>query len=309
MLHFLRLIRIPNLVIVALTQSIIYFYLILPGFKINDIRPTLPIQQFLLFILVTVLVTAGGYIINDILDYEVDLINKRDAVILHKKISLQTATWLYFSSSALGFLLAIYLAFYIHKPELVVLYPIAIGSLFMYSKLLKKMPLAGNLLIAAFAAGVAGIIGFAEFEGLQQLMEKSPETSLKIFALLGAYMLFAFYSTLFREIVKDIEDIEGDVSMNFRTLPILMGIARVKKLAMIFAVSLLLMIVAGGWLAWPAVNFIGRIVVLPVLLTTGIWSVVKLYQASNKADFHHVSQLTKLLMLTGVLLLLCIKII
>lgn len=307
MLNFLRLIRTPNLIIVAVTQSILYFHLLLPHFEANAITPTLPLQQFLLFILVTMLVTAGGYIINDILDYEADLINKRNSVILKEKISLQSATWLYFSFSALGFLLAIYLAFYIHKPELVVLYPIAVGSLFAYSKYLKKMALVGNLLISAFAAGVAGIIGFAELEGVMELAEPAPQTYIKIIILFWAYMLFAFYSTLFREIVKDIEDIEGDAAQKYRTLPVLMGIISVKKITMFFGISLLIMIVMGGWLAWPHLNFIGRIIILPVLIATNIWSLLRLYKAKKKSDFHIVSQLIKLLMLSGVILLLFVQ--
>lgn len=309
MLHFFRLIRFPNLVIVAITQGILYFHILLPQFAKEEITPTLPFQQFLLFILVTLLVTAGGYVINDILDYETDMINHANSVIVNNKISLQSATWLYFSFSALGFLLAIYLAFYIRKPELIVLYPLAIGSLFIYSKYLKKMALVGNLIIASFAAGVAGIIGFAELDGLMKLGKSAPQVYVKILILFWAYMLFAFYATLYREIVKDIEDIEGDSKQRYRTLPVLLGIQKVKKTSMFFGVSLLLMIITGGWLAWPALNLIGRLVVLPILLATGIWSLIKLNQAVKRSDFYIVSQWIKVLMLAGVLMLLCIKII
>lgn len=307
MLHFLRLIRIPNLLIVAITQSILYFKLLVPNFDKYAIEPILPTQQFLLFILVTILVTAGGYVINDILDYETDLINKGKSVIVNKKITLQSATWLYFSFSALGFLLAIYLAFYIKKPELVILYPIAISSLFVYSRYLKKMALIGNLLIAAFAAGVAGIIGFAEMDGLMELAELNSKTYVEILILFWAYMLFAFYATLYREIVKDIEDIEGDAAQKYRTLPVLLGIQRVKKISLFFGISLMLMILMAGWLAWPILIPAGRFLVLPLLLVAGIWSIVRLQRAQVKADYFFVSQLIKILMLAGVLLLLCIK--
>jgi 4-hydroxybenzoate polyprenyltransferase len=57
---------------------------------------------------------------------------------------------------------------------LVILFPVAVGSLFVYSKYLKKMALVGNLIISSFAAGVAGIIGFAEMEGLMELGELAP---------------------------------------------------------------------------------------------------------------------------------------
>lgn len=307
MLHFIRLIRLPNLLIVALTQGIIYFHLILPNFRVYDIQPALPMQEFLLFVAVTILITAGGYIINDILDYDTDVVNREKSIVIHKRISIQTATWLYLSSSALGFFLAIYLAFFIGKLELVTLYPIAVGSLYLYSRYLKKMPFIGNLLIALFASGVAGIIGFAESEGIDRLMEEAPLLTGKILVIFWAYLLFAFYSTLYREIIKDIEDIKGDVTQKFRTLPILLGVTKVKRLTMVFGISLLIMIFAGSWLAWPVINFFGKAILLPVLIASGIWSVVSLYNAQKKSDFHKVSQLTKLLMLAGVLLLLTIK--
>jgi 4-hydroxybenzoate polyprenyltransferase len=121
-------------------------------------------------------------------------------------------------------------------------------------------------------------------------------------------MLFAFYSTLYREIVKDIEDIEGDAKQNFRTLPVLLGIKKVKKISFFFGISLLVMMLMGAWFAWPVLNLIGRVVVLPILLATGIWSLIKLNRAEKKSDFYIVSQMIKVVMLAGVLMLLCIKI-
>ena len=308
MLNFFRLIRLPNLFIVALTQSIIYFHILLPHFEQQGIKPALPLLPFLLFILTTVLITAGGYIINDILDYETDLINKGENIILHKRISVQVATWLYLTVGAGGFFVAIYLAFYIGQLDLVVLYPIAIGGLFMYSRYFKKMPLLGNLFVAVFSAGVAGIVGFAEMGSLEKLTQIAPQISWKLYAVLGVYMLFAFYTSLFRELVKDIEDIKGDSLQHHRTLPILLGIPKVKKLAMLFGISLLFLMITAGWIAWDIFIPVVKYVLSPLLILLLIWILIRLFKADKKSDFHQVSQLTKFVMLGGILILLGLNI-
>lgn len=304
MLNFIRLIRLPNLLIVALIQFIIYLKVLLPFFDANSINVTLPIVQFSLFVFTTILITAGGYIINDILDYETDLINKGESVILHKKIAVENATWLYLTASGGGFFVAIYLAFFIGHLDWVTLYPIAIGGLFIYSRYLKKMPLLGNLVVSIFSAGVAGIILLAEKNGLEELMQVQPEASLKIYLIIGFYMLFAFYTSFFRELVKDIEDIEGDAHEKHRTLPILLGIPKAKKLALALGGSLLFLMLAAGWFSWDFFAPFNKFILSPAIVGLMIWTLFLLYKADEKIAFHRISQLTKYIMLGGILILL-----
>ena len=304
MLNLVRLIRLPNLLIVALVQFIIYLKILVPIFEDKGITTTLPLLQFSLFVVTTILITAGGYIINDILDYETDLINKGESVILNKKIAVESATWLYLTASGGGFFIAIYLAFFVGHLDWVTLYPISIGGLFVYSRFLKKMPLLGNLTVAVFAAGVAGIILLAEKNGLAQLTQLAPLISLKIYLVVGFYMLFAFYTSLFRELIKDIEDIEGDAHEKYRTLPILLGVPKVKKLAMVFAVSLLILMIGAGWFFWDSFTLLNKFALSPVTLGAMVWILFLLNKAEQKQDFHAISQWTKLVMLGGILILL-----
>ena len=165
----LKLIRLPNLIIVLLTQWFLHYYILHQNFQQEEgINSYLDDQSFYLLVLITLLITAGGYIMNDIVDYPLDIINKPKKVIVHKLISESLSYWLYFGTVLLGFVLALYLAFVTKNLHLLVLYPLAVLGLFIYSTHLKKSFLAGNLLVSFFCAGVAGIIWVAERDPLQQ---------------------------------------------------------------------------------------------------------------------------------------------
>lgn len=299
----LRFIRFPNLVIVALTQCLIYFRLLLPVFEAHGIQPVLPLVEFLLFVLVSLMVTAGGYIINDVFDYEADLINKPEKVILYKKISIRAATWLYFGISSIGFFLAVYLALYVGKPGLTILYPIAVGGLYLYSLWLKKIPLAGNLLIAIFAIVVAWIVPYSEYASMQQLAVIAPEQKSGLDVILWAYYLFAFYTTMLREVVKDIEDVEGDALLKGKTMPLLLGVKLAKHITLVFALALFFMVAFGAYFAVKYLDSDESVYVAMSIMIPLIASIYYLYRSQEKNDFHRVSQLLKILMLIGVLAL------
>lgn len=304
---FLRLVRLPNLIIVGLTQYLIYYRILLPYFKTYDLQPILPDVQFGVLVLTTILLTAGGYIINDIFDYETDIINKAEKVVIQKHISVQVATWLYVFFSVSGFILAIYLAMFVGAKGLSMLFPLAMGGLFGYSLKLKGMPVLGNLIVALFAAGVAWIVPYAEIANMAILAEKDIVASDKITFLLGAYYVFAFYTTFLRELVKDIEDIAGDTKANLRTLPIVIGTDKTRNIAIGLSIGLLGLIVFGinqgvDYISKKWMLMYGVALLIPLVAVMGL-----LPKANSKKDFHRISQLLKLMMLIGVLALLLLK--
>lgn len=299
-MSFLRLIRFPNLVIVALTQFLLYYQIFLPALHREDIQPALDIVLFILFSLVTVLITAAGYIINDIIDLEIDLLNKPQKVIISRKISHQTAYWLYFCLNITGFILALAIALQVNRMHLLFIFPMAVFGLLAYSAWLKKRPFVGNLLIAVYCAGVAAIVWLAEFPALQKLSSAEYQ---RLIHLSFYYAGFALLSTLFREIVKDIEDTHGDVIGGARTLPIVWGKQAAKSIA--FATGVLLQLL----LAYVIINSLEdlnnfavlSLVGLIILISIGEWL---LYRAESKLQFHRLSQFSKIIMLGGILLLL-----
>lgn len=305
---FLRLIRFPNLVIVALTQLLIYYRILLPNFKSHDLVPILPQEQVWALVLTTLLLTAGGYIINDIFDYEVDIINKASKVVVQKQISVQVATWLYVFFSVSGFMCAVYLAMFVGNKGLAALYPLAMGGLFLYSLKLKGMPLLGNLIVALFAAGVAWIVPFAEAKNMAVLAIEDSTASERIAFLLGAYYVFAFYSTFLRELVKDIEDIEGDRLAHLKTLPLVLGQKKTKMFAFSLGVGLFGLVLLGIKESTLLVEKKWALAYAILLLLPLVGALYLLLKAKTKQHFHLISQLLKFMMLIGVLALVLLKI-
>ena len=168
--NYATLLRVPNLIIVILTEWLLYRYVLLPAYDLADISPSLNATQILILALITALITAGGYIINDIADHKIDLINRPQKVIIRKKISIEVAYLLYFVISIFGFILSFYLGLKTGNIHLLFLYPIAVMGLFLYSVSFKKLALIDNLVVSFFCAGVAGIIAVAERKSIAKLI-------------------------------------------------------------------------------------------------------------------------------------------
>lgn len=303
----LRLIRLPNLLIVALTQGLLYFVALLPVYRDNQVLPTLDPLFWGLLCGVTVLLTAGGYIINDIEDEKTDLVNRPERVIVGKRISRQVAFWLYALASISGFLLALFIAFQVQKVKLLFLYPLALGVLFWYSKTGKKLPFIGNLVISLFCAGVAGIIWAGEWPGLQALQAADPQSYQKVKELFIWYSLFAFLSNLYREMVKDIEDAPGDALSGAQTVPVILGVRIAKQLATAVGCLFLLFLLWSGWHLRVSMGASFVLFLLPSSLLLLAISFQQLWAAKTPKSFRQVSLLIKLLMVTGLLSLLFVR--
>jgi 4-hydroxybenzoate polyprenyltransferase len=303
---FFRLIRWPNLLIVAITQYLLQYLVLVPALEEAGLSPILGPLHFFLLVLDTVLIAAGGYIINDVIDYETDLTNKPDRVFIHTFISKNAAIGLYAVLSLIGLGIAWYLAGFVGEKLLVLIYPTAVGLLWLYSRYFKKMPLTGNVVVAVFCAFVAGVVLFAERDAFQIISNSQPGLAGKISLLFGGYVLFAFLSTMLREIVKDLEDLKGDRAQGVRSLPIVFGIKTAKGWAMAFVVLLLAaLLFFSKWLfentQWAGLAFTWIAVLLPLVYTLFL-----LKNATEKSDFTRLSKLTKFIMLAGLILLLLI---
>ena len=300
---FLKLIRWPNLLIVAFTQFLVYYKLLLPTYQESEQIPVLNTTTFSCLVIITLIITAGGYIINDILDLAIDKVNKPDRMVLGNEIQIQTASWFYSLLGFVGFILAVALALYTDRIQLLWIYPSALLLLYYYSLRLKKSLLWGNLLVALFCAGVAGIVWVAEWDGYQALSQLQPEKGLLVKSILSWYMVFAFLSTLYRELIKDLEDIKGDQFHNSKSLPIVIGKSKTKMLAAILCLLLL------GLLAWQIIFFKAYFLpsalyfLIPGILLPLLFSMAYLWKAQEAKHFHRLSQLAKLIILDGVVLL------
>lgn len=298
-----KLVRFPNLVIVALTQYLLQYLVLLPALREAGLKPILDALHFFLLVFTTVLIAAGGYLINDLLDYESDLINKPAAVFVNRVFPKQLVWGVYFFVTLFGFAIACYLAVYVQNAQLVTIYPVAVLLLYFYSKSWKKMPLLGNLVVAIFCAFVAGVVLFADRDNFGQLRGQGGEVGV----LFGGYLLFAFFSTLLREIVKDIEDMEGDAQLGLRTLPIRFGVETARKWASGVGGTLLFSLLFFVYWLWQRQELLSAVFTISGVLLPLSYTLYFLQKASKKADFSHASFLAKLVMLSGLVLLIVCK--
>ena len=296
---FFRLVRYRNLIIVIITQYFIRFALTSQFLEI----PALSSLQFLLFVFTTVLITAAGYIINDIYDVETDSINKKGKLIIGKIIKAKTAIIWYSVFNLIALALGVYLAIIIREPFYSLVFVYCIFFLWRYSKAMKKAFLIGNIHVAILTSLV--LINTALFDIIPAIhysgnVSTSAITCVKIVLV---YALFSFLLTLTRELIKDIEDEQGDKIINANTMAIVLGMKNAKKI--VFSLTI---IVVGGVAFiqyFQLTNFNWEQETFPMLYTALIqicllFFLRKLYLAKEKSDFYYLSQLNKIIMFIGI---------
>jgi len=293
---------------VALSQVLIYLVYIKP--LVGESNIVLDGSLWWLFIIDTVLIAAAGYVVNDIYDKDADILNKQNRQFIKEEGLSVRAGWIYYWLLVIvGFLVAYFIADQIDKIHLLVIYPIATVMLFLYSRSFKKMPLLGNLVVAAFCAFVPGIIMYAEWEVISNLKLYDPSSYTNFLNLFIAYIVFAFLSTMVREIIKDIEDIEGDSAENYKTLPIFTSKLMAKNISFFFGV--LLLVSYSIWLG-PYLSSALAMVIMPFAILMALLTIMILYlisKASEKDHFTQISKWLKILMIISLFIFLCIPLI
>lgn len=292
-----------NLITMAIVLVLVRYAIFEPVFRQNGLEGLMNGWPFLLLVIATLLIAAGGYVINDVLDEEMDKINKPGKLVINRHISDARAKNIHFNLTAVGIGFGIAFSYFAGNLFLAVVFVIIPTALFYYSFKYKYLPLAGNLVVALLAAMVVIIYWIFEFYHLKNHPVQFVEAS-RYFHLLNRlvfpFALFAFMTTLSREIIKDAADMEGDARYGCRTLPIAAGI----PVTRVVVVALALVTMAG--LAWfQVVMFRTGYQVMALLLLVAqmlmAYSLVKVNRASRKSDFTHLSLVYKIIMLAGML--------
>lgn len=286
---------------IAFVQLLIKYALFQPFLESTELTITLNGFGFGLLVLSTLCIAAAGNIINDIYDVETDLVNRPAKVIIGKKISEKTAYTLFIILNVIGVLIGFYLSHLVGRSGFFAIFVIISAMLYIYASYLKQMVLLGNIVISILVGLSILIVGV--FELMPAITDQNQTTQLTFFKILFDYALFAFLINLVREMIKDLEDIDGDYKSGMNTLPIAIGRERASKLA--FGVSLLPLFGSMYYVATYLLNyelFIGYFIVLIVVPL--IYIAGKSYHAKTKKHFHHISNMLKLVMLFGMLSLL-----
>ena len=298
-----RLIRLPNLMIVAVTQILIYHQLLNQTFKRYSMLGTFNSFDFCLFVFTTLLITASGYIINDIYDIETDRINKPDKRIIQVHLSESNAWKIYFSMIITGALISLYLA--IQRDDLFYwfIYPLAVFLLYGYSRWFKGTPYFGNILVSLFCAAVPGIFFLSEASILKELQIRDLSSFLTLQELLLSYVIFAFLTNLYREIVKDLQDEAGDKLANINTAAVYFGNKTTKFVALFIALVISTVITfTFSQTIFSNIPYLFAVQYLLIQLPLSV-SIIKLIQAKDDKAFRNVGLWIKLIMINGLILI------
>jgi 4-hydroxybenzoate polyprenyltransferase len=271
---FLMLTRFPNLLIIALTQYMSAIFL--AGYPDRWMDKLYNPKLFLLSAS-TLMIAAAGYIINDYYDIKIDYVNKPDKVVVGKLVKRRIVLASHIVLNVLGIGIGFYLSLKVGALNF-----LAGFLLWIYSNRLKRMPLIGNVTIAFLTAMSIAIIAVYFQQNVSLLM---------------AYAVFAFSINLVREIIKDMEDIRGDMRFGSKTLPIIWGLRKTKY----FLYALILLFVAilfllSSQLGNHTLNLFFLVLIFPI-----IYLIYLLYRADTQKRFHRLSTFCKLLMLAGIL--------
>ena len=176
--------------------------------------------NLLMLVLASAAVIAGGYIINNFYDSEKDLINRPNKSMLDRLVSQNTKLSFYFVLNFSAVIMASYVSF---KP--VLFFSVYIFGIWFYSHKLKKMPIVGNLVSAILTITPFFVI-FVYYKNFDNVI------------FVHASFLFLILSI--RELTKDLENIKGDLTLNYRTIPIVYGESTSKKMISILVVLTLI---------------------------------------------------------------------
>jgi 4-hydroxybenzoate polyprenyltransferase len=298
---FFRLIRWPNLLFIIITQ-VLFRYFILPFVYLESHEGyeniKLSNSLFVLMVLASVCIAGAGYIINDYFDVNIDQVNKSSKVIIGRFIKRRWAIVFHAVLSLAGLVLSMYVGYRLRNLFIPLFNFLAIFLLLIYSTTFKKKLLIGNILISLLTAWVILVITLAEYR-----FRLSPHDIVwqRLLKLSFIYAGFAFIISLIREVIKDMEDMEGDRRYGCTTMPIVWGLPVSKVFAGVWLAVLTAMVAAiqiyviqlGWWL--PALYSIA-LIVIPL-----IWVLKKLYQANTPEQFHRLSTVIKIIMFTGII--------
>lgn len=300
MVPFLKLIRYQNLLLLALMQFIFRYGF----FKTENIPLALSDWQYGSLIASTVLIAAGGYIINNIFDQNTDTFNKPNTVIIGKNISETQAYNLYIGLTVTGVSIGFYLSNVIDKPGFASLFILIAATLYLYATSLKQMILIGNIIVALLLSLSVIIIGIFDLYPATGINNQQQMGLL--FSILLDYAIFAFMINLLREIVKDIEDMDGDYNQGMYTLPIAIGKSRTGKI--VFGLSFIPLFFILFYIHKYLIELLFVIVYL-LLFVAGplLYFTVKMWSATTKKEFHFLSILLKYILLFGILSIIIIR--
>jgi len=294
-MKYLKLIRLPNLVMMALIQYMLRYSLLIPTYGKDQVLGDL---EFALLVFSMLLIAAGGYVINDYFDIQVDTENQNQEVLVGRSIKRRVALMLHVLFTTIGVLLGFYIAYKVHFLALGAIMALSAYTLWEYSLRLKRVFFVGNFIVAKLSS--IFVISLAAFEIIPKFEH---ELSIHALILLWVYAVFAFICSFMHEIIKDLKGIQGDEKFGIHTLPAVWGISKSKEFVKWMSILAAIMVVAISVYEFKthiwAVSYAITLLIAPLFLLN-IW----VYKAREPKDYENISKLNKFIILTGILSML-----
>lgn len=302
---YLKLLRIGNLAFLAILLYVMEKWVAFPLLHQQKFPELMPWWVLTLLIISVVCVAAGGYVINDYFDVKIDRINRPDDLVVTRVVSRDAAMRLFQVLTAVGIVAGLAVAWWARSWNMLFIYVVIPGLLWFYSSSYKRMLLVGNLIVAFISALVPLLIAMVNADHLRFLYHESlAYTPIvgQLYVWLGGFALFCMLLTLSREVVKDMEDVEGDRELECRTMPIVWG-EKVSKI--VVTIVLLATIALIAYLAWFVLpfpmewaTFTGRFIIFGLMVPM-LCVLVLLWSARSKRELHTVQQVLKFVMFLG----------
>lgn len=295
---FLRLIRWPNLIFIALTQGLVFICLIRPLFPATHTSSNLFTLTF--WIGASVLIAAAGYAINDYFDINIDEVNRPETQVVDRIISRRWAMLWHFILNVLGLGLTALAVDWSTHAYLWFANVGCVALLWLYSTRFKKTLLVGNILIAMLTSWTLLVIFLSQFTW-SELIGQHSEAQQKLTRIVMLYAGFAFVTTLIREAIKDMEDRIGDAKAGCKTLPIVWGFPAAKMYTAVWTVVLIVVLLIVHAYVLPFGWWWTSIYALSALIAPLVIFLARLMPAQQPADFKQLSRILKWVMLAGIL--------
>jgi len=303
----LLLVRLPNLLIIALTQVLIKLCIIDTFLELGTFHSQFAGLPFISLVLATVFISAGGYAINDYFDRKTDRINKPDAIIVGRLIHPRHVMAFHLIITFVGLIIGIYASFASGLAYLSLIFLIVSGLLWFYSTTYKRQLLLGNFVVATLTALVPYIVLLFEMPLLlREYGEAAKDVIINLNTWVLGFSTFAFLINFSRELVKDAEDYNGDVETGRLTVPVVAGINVTRGIVIfinLIVVAFLLLayvfFIPDKWTLGYFIVFI----IFPLLVNCFM-----VWKATNTKSFHKVSLLLKFIMLAGIFYIVLVNI-
>ncbi len=303
---FFKLIRWSNLLMIAIMMLLVYYCLMSPMFQsgIVGVIPASP--AFTLLLISMIFIVAGGYVINDFFDVEIDKVNKADRLIVSKIFSEDVTKFFYIILTFIGLVSGLTSSILILDAKFYLLFAILIllvCLLYSYSVNYKKKLIIGNLIVSlsvAFAVFLPWLFEMLYLSNNALMLYAVKDTIMSILPFVLIYTLFAFLMTMIREIVKDAEDFKGDLVTHCRTIPIVYGVKIMNIIVGVLALLAWMLLLLYQIILFKLHSYIALGIMFVIWNSLSIL-IFQLFSKNADVNYHGYSTFLKIIMLLGIL--------